>query len=149
MGPPPVETQQGWLVIYHGVRDTVAGGPYRAGLALLELENPARVLRRSEEWVLGPQAQFEVTGDVPNVVSPCGLVHDHDNDTLLLSYCAADTRIGLATARSLQVLDYILPHGPSADNATRATLEDGSSRSLAGLGSRLRLRDRSREDLRL
>jgi len=112
MGPPPVETQHGWLVVYHGVRDTVAGGLYRAGLALLDLENPASVLRRSDEWVLGPQAQFEVTGDVPNVVFPCGLVHDHDNDTLLLYYGAADTRIGLATARCSQVLDYLLQCPP-------------------------------------
>ena len=112
MGPPPLETQHGWLVVYHGVRHTVAGGLYRAGLALLDLENPARVLRRSEQWVLGPQAQFEVTGDVPNVIFPCGLVHDRDNDTLFLYYGAADTRIGLATARCSQVLDYLLQCPP-------------------------------------
>ena len=83
MGPPPVETEHGWLVVYHGVRETVAGGLYRAGLALLDLDDPAHVLRRSAEWVLGPGADYEVSGDVPNVVFPCGLVHHRDTDALL------------------------------------------------------------------
>jgi predicted GH43/DUF377 family glycosyl hydrolase len=108
MGPPPLETEHGWLVVYHGVRETVAGGLYRAGLALLDLENPARLLRRSPEWVLGPQALLEITGDVPNVVFPCGMVHEPETDRLLLYYGAADTRIGLATADRAQVLEYLL-----------------------------------------
>ena len=54
IGPPPLETEHGWLVVYHGVRQTVAGGLYRAGLALLDLERPATVLRRADEWILGP-----------------------------------------------------------------------------------------------
>jgi predicted GH43/DUF377 family glycosyl hydrolase len=108
IGPPPLETEDGWLVVYHGVRETVAGGLYRAGLALLDLENPARVLRRSPEWILGPQALYEVTGDVPNVVFPCGMVHEPDTDRLLLYYGAADTSIGLATATCAEVLEYLL-----------------------------------------
>ncbi|MBA2643878.1 MAG: glycosidase [Solirubrobacterales bacterium] len=108
MGPPPIETDAGWLVVYHGVRTTVAGGLYRAGLALLDLENPARVLHRSPEWVLGPQEQFETTGDVPNVVFPCGLTRDEATDRLNLYYGAADTRIGLATATCSTVLEYLL-----------------------------------------
>ena len=94
------------------MRETVAGGLYRAGLALLDLEAPATVLHRSEEWVLGPQAEFEVTGDVPNVVFPCGLVRDDETDTLSLYYGAADTRIGLATADCSEVLDYLLDAPP-------------------------------------
>jgi predicted GH43/DUF377 family glycosyl hydrolase len=108
LGPPPLETEHGWLVVYHGVRDTVAGGLYRAGLALLELENPTNVLRRSDEWVLGPHAEYEITGDVPNVVFPCGLVNEPDADVLHLYYGAADTRVGLATARRSEVLEYLL-----------------------------------------
>jgi predicted GH43/DUF377 family glycosyl hydrolase len=108
MGPPPLETEHGWLVVYHGVRQTVAGGLYRAGLALLDLEEPAKVLRRSDEWILGPGADYEVSGDVPNVVFPCGLVHDPESDGLFLYYGAADTRIGLATARCSDVLEYLL-----------------------------------------
>jgi len=112
MGPPPLETEHGWLVVYHGVRQTVAGGLYRAGLALLDLEEPANVLRRSEEWVLGPGADYEVSGDVPNVVFPCGLVHHRESEKLFLYYGAADTRIGLATAGYSEVLDYLLACPP-------------------------------------
>ena len=112
MGPPPLETEHGWLAVYHGVRQTVAGGLYRAGLALLDLEQPAIVLRRSDEWVLGPDAAYEVSGDVPNVVFPCGLVLHRDSDRLFLYYGAADTRIGLATASLSDVLAYLLACPP-------------------------------------
>ena len=107
MGPAPMETPDGWLVVYHGVRQTVAGSLYRAGLALLDLEAPSRVLRRSDEWVLGPSETYELTGDVPGVVFPCGLVHDPETDELRLYYGAADTCIGLATASLTEVLDYL------------------------------------------
>ena len=112
MGPPPLETEHGWLVVYHGVRQTVAGGLYRAGLALLDLEQPSTVLRRSEEWVLGPGADYETSGDVPNVVFPCGLVHHRESDRLHLYYGAADTRIALATASCSDVLEYLLACPP-------------------------------------
>lgn len=108
MGPPPIETPQGWLGVYHGVRGTVAGELYRAGLVLLDLEQPTKVVRRSPEWVLGPRADYEITGDVPGVVFPCGLVHDEPSGELRLYYGAADTCIGLATARFDDVLAYLL-----------------------------------------
>ena len=111
IGPPPLETPEGWLLIYHGVRQTVAGGLYRAGLALLDLDNPARVIRRCGEWVLGPSERYELMGDVPGVVFPCGLIHDVEEDRLRLYYGAADTCIGLATASYSQVLDYVLTYG--------------------------------------
>jgi predicted GH43/DUF377 family glycosyl hydrolase len=111
IGPPPIETPEGWLLIYHGVRQTVAGALYRAGLALLDLDNPAKVIRRCAEWVLGPQEHYELVGDVPGVVFPCGLVHDQENDQLRLYYGAADTCIGLATASYSTVLDFVMTHG--------------------------------------
>ena len=107
MGPTPLETPQGWLVVYHGVRNTVAGALYRAGLALLDLAEPTRVLRRSSEWVLGPSEQYELTGDVPGVVFPCGLVHDPETDDLRLYYGAADTCIAVATGTLSAVLAYL------------------------------------------
>lgn len=107
MGPPPLETSDGWLVVYHGVRQTVSGALYRVGLALLDLQDPTRVLRRSGEWVLGPAEPYELTGDVPGVVFPCGLVHDPDTDELRLYYGAADTCIGMATASLPEVLAYL------------------------------------------
>jgi beta-1,2-mannobiose phosphorylase / 1,2-beta-oligomannan phosphorylase len=111
IGPPPLETSEGWLMIYHGVRETVAGALYRAGLALLDLEEPTRVLRRCAEWVLGPREEYELVGDVPGVVFPCGLLHDSNTDELRLYYGAADTCIALATASKTSVLDFLLEHG--------------------------------------
>jgi predicted GH43/DUF377 family glycosyl hydrolase len=108
MGPPPLETPQGWLGIYHGVRDSVTGPVYRIGLVLLDLENPAIVRRRSDEWVLAPHADYERRGDVPNVVFPTGLIHDPATDELRLYYGAADTTIALVTARLGRVMDYLL-----------------------------------------
>jgi predicted GH43/DUF377 family glycosyl hydrolase len=98
-------------MIYHGVRETVAGALYRAGLALLDLEEPTRVLRRCAEWVLGPREEYELVGDVPGVVFPCGLLHDSNTDELRLYYGAADTCIALATASKTSVLDFLLEHG--------------------------------------
>lgn len=111
VGPPPLETPHGWLVVYHGVRQTVAGAIYRAGLALLDLENPARVLKRSDEWVLSPAEDYELSGDVPGVVFPCGLIHHAPTNQLRLYYGAADCRIGLAVADYDEVLAFVLDHG--------------------------------------
>lgn len=72
LGPPPLETAEGWLVMYHGVHQTAAGGLYRVGLALLDLADPRVVLRRSDEWVMGPSEPYERDGDVGGVVFPCG-----------------------------------------------------------------------------
>lgn len=107
MGPPPVETPDGWLVVYHGVRQTVAGALYRVGLALLDLDQPSVVLRRCAEWILGPSEPYELMGDVPGVVFPCGLVHDPSTDELRLYYGAADTCIGIATSTLTEVLAHV------------------------------------------
>ena len=111
MGPPPLETPEGWLVVYHGVRQTVSGALYRVGLALLDLDNPTIVTKRCEEWVLGPTEDYELVGDVPGVVFPCGLIHDAGSGRLRLYYGAADCRIGLATADYDEVMAYVLTHG--------------------------------------
>ncbi len=76
IGAPPLETEHGWLCVYHGVHRLDDGPLYRVGLALLDLDNPARVLRRGEGWVFGPAASYERTGNRANVVFPTGLVHD-------------------------------------------------------------------------
>jgi predicted GH43/DUF377 family glycosyl hydrolase len=108
IGPPPLRTEHGWLVIYHGVKETVAGGIYRVGLALTDLAEPTRVLHRLPDWILGPLAPYERIGDVPNVVFPCGAVHDPATDELRLYYGAADTSICLATARLGDLLEAVL-----------------------------------------
>jgi beta-1,2-mannobiose phosphorylase / 1,2-beta-oligomannan phosphorylase len=108
IGPPPLRTEHGWLLVYHGVKETVGGDLYRVGLALLDLCEPTRVLRRLPGWVLAPLEPYERSGDVPNVVFPCGLLHDPASDELRLYYGAADSSICLATARLDELLDVVL-----------------------------------------
>ena len=107
LSAPPIETVDGWLVIYHGVRNTPAGVLYRVGLALLDLEDPRRVLRRGDEWVVGPQAAYEINGDIANVVFPCGAVLDVPSGELRVYYGAADTCVGLMTAQIGGVLEWL------------------------------------------
>lgn len=104
----PIETPLGWMIFYHGVRRTSAGEIYRVGIALLDLEEPWRVLRRSDEWVLGPRAAYERVGDVGDVVFPSGATVHKETDRLNLYYGAADCAVAVATANLSDVLDYIM-----------------------------------------
>lgn len=104
LGPPPLETPEGWLLMYHGIHATAAGPIYRAGLALLDLENPRIVVGRTDEWILGPTAPYEVTGDVGRVVFPCGWVLDPAGEVVSVYYGAGDSVVGLATARLGELL---------------------------------------------
>jgi len=113
IGPPPLWTEHGWLLLYHGVKDTVSGQVYRVGLALLDLDEPTRVLRRLPNWIFAPLASYERTGDVPNVVFPCGLLHDAASGDVHLYYGAADNSICLATARLDDLLDAVLAAPPN------------------------------------
>jgi beta-1,4-mannooligosaccharide/beta-1,4-mannosyl-N-acetylglucosamine phosphorylase len=107
LGPPPIETPHGWLVLYHGTHLTASGPIYRIGVALLDLEDPTIVLRRSDQSVFGPREPYECDGDVGRVVFPSGWIVDELRDEVRLYYGAADTRIGLATAKLSAVLDYV------------------------------------------
>jgi predicted GH43/DUF377 family glycosyl hydrolase len=111
LSPPLIETPEGWLMIYHGVRDTAAGRIYRCGLALFDLDNLERGALRGEEWVLGPQEPYELFGDVGYVVFPCGYTVGGDSDALNLYYGAADTSIALATASIREMLDWLREYG--------------------------------------
>lgn len=107
LSPPPIETPQGWLVIYHGVKHTAAGCIYRLGLALFDLDEPERCLRRGKQWIFGPVEPYEQHGDVGNVVFPCGVTIAPDGDTIHLYYGAADTSIGLATGSVRAMLEWL------------------------------------------
>lgn len=109
LSPPPLETSEGWLILYHGVRDTVGGSIYRQGLALLDREDPTRVLRRTDQWVFGPEEPYERSGDVDNVVFPCGWILQ--GDKLHLYYGGADSCVAVAIASLSDVLDF-LKHCP-------------------------------------
>jgi predicted GH43/DUF377 family glycosyl hydrolase len=108
---PVIETPEGWLMIYHGVRVTASGSIYRIGLALFDLETPERCLLRGDEWVFGPQEPYEDVGDVGQVVFPCGHTIDDDGDTVNVYYGAADSSVCLARAKVSEMLDWLKDHG--------------------------------------
>ena len=103
---PPLQTKAGWLILYHGVRTTASGSIYRLGLALLDLENPMKVIRRTDEWIFGPKEHYEREGDVDDVVFPCGWVIK--DGKVLIYYGAADSRLCLATADLDELVEYVL-----------------------------------------
>jgi predicted GH43/DUF377 family glycosyl hydrolase len=104
LGPPPLETPDGWLLCYHGVHMTSSGPIYRVGLALLDLDEPRKVLRRTDEWVLAPTAPYERSGDVNKVVFPTGWVLDEKTGQLSIYYGAGDSVIALLTASLADIL---------------------------------------------
>jgi predicted GH43/DUF377 family glycosyl hydrolase len=107
LGPPPLETPEGWLILYHGVRVTAGGCLYRLGLALLDLDDPRRILRRSDQWIFAPETPYERTGDVGGVMFPCGWILDKPGGTIRLYYGGADTCLALATAQLSDLLGYV------------------------------------------
>jgi predicted GH43/DUF377 family glycosyl hydrolase len=104
---PPIETARGWLVIYHGVRQTASGSIYRLGLALFDLEHPDICLQRGDSWMFGPEASYELSGDVEGVVFPCGQTIGSDGDTINLYYGAADSSMALATGSIRCLLSWL------------------------------------------
>ncbi len=101
-GPPPIRTDAGWLLIYHGVD---ANHVYRAGVALLDLEEPSKVIARSPYPILEPEEEYERVGDVPNVVFPEGaIVRD---ETLYVYYGGADRVMAVATCRMADMMAFV------------------------------------------
>ena len=107
LSPPPIETPYGWLVIYHGVKQSCSGCIYRLGLALFDLKKPETLIKRGREWIFSPQEPYEQQGDVDNVVFPCGYTIGSDGDTINLYYGAADTSIALATGSINELLEWL------------------------------------------
>lgn len=108
LGPPPVETPEGWLVIYHGARVTASGSTYRLGWALLDLDKPWEIKCRSQEWIFGPRESYERIGDVPGVTFASGVVVDKQTNEYRLYYGAADSTVALATADMDKLMAYVL-----------------------------------------
>ena len=96
-GPPPIETEEGWLLIYHGVKGYGGGLLYRVGVALLDRQTPHKVIARCRGSVFHAEAPYELSGLVPNVIFPTGAVLRGDD--LWMYYGAADTCVCLAIAR--------------------------------------------------
>ena len=109
-GAPPIKTDQGWLSIYHGVFQTMAGSVYRLGVALHDLKSPAKILGVSDSWILQPEDAWEVTGYVPNVVFTCGAVAEPDG-TVKIYWGGADTVMCAGEANISDLISLSLEHG--------------------------------------
>jgi predicted GH43/DUF377 family glycosyl hydrolase len=94
----PIETEHGWFEIYHGVKMTSGGPIYRLGVAVLDIEDPSKVLCRAEVPILTPREEYERVGDINNVVFASGAILESDG-SLKVYYGAADTCICVATTR--------------------------------------------------
>lgn len=106
-GPTPIETDEGWLLIYHGVLTSCNGFVYSFGAALLDLERPWRVIYRTRPYLLSPREYYECVGDVPNVVFPCAALYDPPTGRMAIDYGGADTVTCLAFAYLHEVLDFL------------------------------------------
>ena len=109
-GPTPIETDEGWLMIYHGVITTCNGYVYRFGAALLDLEEPWKVITRGAWYLLGPETLYEQAGDVPGVTFPCAALTDAPSGRIAIYYGCADTVTGLCFTTVDEVLDFIRAH---------------------------------------
>jgi len=105
LSPPPLATDEGWLIMYHAVRTTASGCIYRLGLALLDLDDPRQLIARSDEWIFSPKEVYELRGDVDKVVFPGGWIVE--DDKIKLYYGGADSCIALATGKLSELLDWL------------------------------------------
>lgn len=108
-GAPPVKTEKGWLNIYHGVFETMAGAVYRLGAALHDLNNPEVVTGIADSWILQPEDPWEVSGYVPNVVFTCGAVPEPDG-SIKIYWGGADTVMCVGTAQIDELVDLCINH---------------------------------------
>ena len=105
-GPTPIETDEGWLLIYHGVITTCNGYVYRMGCAILDRDEPWKVKYRTRYYILGPEMPYEQNGDVPNVTFPCAALADAQSGRIAIYYGCADTVTGLAFTTVDELVEY-------------------------------------------
>ncbi len=106
-GPVPIETSEGWLLIYHGVQTSCNGYVYSMGAALLDLDQPWKVIGRAQPFLLAPWMNYEMVGDVPNVAFPCAALVDGETGRISVYYGAADTVTCLAFGYVENIIDFI------------------------------------------
>ena len=119
-GPAPIETDCGWLLFYHGVVNTCNGYVYSIGAAILDLEEPSRVLHRCENYLLAPEEWYEERGFVPNVCFPCAALTDSETGRIAIYYGCADSYVGIAFTTIDEVWSYILSHDSTTVSDTEA-----------------------------
>ena len=106
-GPIPIETTEGWLMIYHGVLTSCNGFVYSVGAALLDLDEPWKVMYRTEPYIMSPQTLYECVGYVPNVVFPCAALTDSETGRIAVYYRGADTVTCIAFTQVDLLIDFI------------------------------------------
>jgi beta-1,4-mannooligosaccharide/beta-1,4-mannosyl-N-acetylglucosamine phosphorylase len=106
-GPTPIETPEGWLLIYHGVLTSCNGYVYSMGAALLDLDEPWKVIARSRDYLISPQMPYEQVGDVQNVTFPCAALVDGPTGRVTIYYGAADTVTCLAHGYLPEIIDFV------------------------------------------
>ncbi|MHC4203558.1 MAG: glycoside hydrolase family 130 protein [Planctomycetota bacterium] len=102
----PIKIDDGWLIIYHGVKAASSGPIYRLGAAVLSYDDPSKVLCRSAIPILSPREYYERVGDVNNVVFSCGAILEDDRQELKIYYGASDTSICLGTAKVNELMQF-------------------------------------------
>ena len=105
-GAAPIETNEGWLLFYHGVLRSCNGYVYAFGSALLDLDEPWKVAARSGPYLISPREQYECMGDVPNVTFPCAALHDPATGRVAVYYGCADTVTGLAFGYIPEIIEF-------------------------------------------
>jgi beta-1,4-mannooligosaccharide/beta-1,4-mannosyl-N-acetylglucosamine phosphorylase len=106
-GPIPIETPEGWLLFYHGVLTSCNGFVYSFGAALLDLDQPWKVIYRGGPYLLHPKTPYENVGDVPNVAFPCAALYDEPTGRIAIYYGGADTVTALAFTCLPDVLTFL------------------------------------------
>lgn len=109
-GPVPIETTEGWLLIYHGVLTSCNGFVYHVGAAILDIDEPWKVKYRTDPYILSPKMLYECVGDVPNVVFPCAALSDAPTGRIAIYYGGADTVTCLAYAQVDELIDFVKSH---------------------------------------
>ncbi|MBR6394316.1 MAG: glycoside hydrolase family 130 protein [Ruminococcus sp.] len=107
-GAAPIETDKGWLLFYHGVVNTCNGYVYSIGAAILDINEPSRVLHRCKNYILAPEEWYEERGFVPNVCFPCATLTDADTGRIAIYYGCADSYVGVAFTTVQDIWDYII-----------------------------------------
>jgi len=106
-GPTPIETSAGWLMFYHGVLTSCNGFVYSFGAALMDLEQPWKVIYRTRPYLINPRETYECVGDVPNVTFPCATLVDPPTNRMAIYYGGADTVTCLAYAKFDELMEFI------------------------------------------
>ena len=106
-GATPIKTDKGWLNIYHGVFETMAGAVYRLGVALHDLDDPSKIIGISDDWILQPEDPWEITGYVSNVLFTCGSVEEKDG-SVKNDWGGADSVMCVGSGKIEDLLDSVL-----------------------------------------